>query len=279
MSIRHFSKIIVKGIGITLVGSVNTFFASPVLSQQASCSNYWVNPNTGKTECFGSSSGGSFGVVPDNSGATTQYDPFQTAKESLDKSCYSIWIDEMRNLDYGSRKYKRIERSFEDCKVAQDKLREQERNDRNARWEKERNDRNARWEAEREKTNPDGFCVSPETDSSITQLSYSTCRILTLSIGRERTEKVFATSTSASKDKVNNLKQLCEEGAIRTSLKSPSTAIFSDSSTTKMTKGIYKVSGNVDAQNGYGAMLRNKYTCIFSHSNDRFSLLYNTLLK
>lgn len=279
MSIRNISKVIVKGIGITLIGSVNSFLVSPALSQKAGCSNYWVNPNTGKTECFGSSSGGSFGVIPESSTSTTQYDPFQTAKQSLDESCFDIWWEQRRNLDYGSRKYKRIERSYEDCKVAQDKLKEKERNERNARWEQERNESNARLDALREKTNPDGFCVSPETDSSITQLSYSTCRILTLSIGRDRTEKVFATSTSASRDKVNSLKRLCEEGAIRTSLKSPSTAIFSDSSTSKMTKGVYKVSGNVDAQNGYGAMLRNRYTCIFSHSDGRFSLLYDSLLK
>ena len=275
MNIKTISTIINKGIGLALIGSISSFLVPPALSQQAGCSNYWVNPNTGKTECFGSSSGGSFGVIPENQNTTTQYDPFQTVKQSLDESCFSVWLENSRNLDYGSRKYKRLERSYEDCKVAQDELKEKERNARNARWEQERNERNARWDALREKTNPDGFCVSPETDSSITQLSYSTCRILTLSIGRERTEKVFATSTSASKDKVNNLKRLCEEGAIKTSLKSPSTAIFSNSSTTKLTKGVYKVSGNVDAQNGYGAMLRNRYTCIFSHSNDRFSLLYD----
>lgn len=84
MNIKVFPAIINKSIGLSLISLINSFFISPALSQQAGCSNYWVNPNTGKTECFGSSSGG-FGVLPENSGATTQDDPFQTAKESLDK--------------------------------------------------------------------------------------------------------------------------------------------------------------------------------------------------
>ena len=46
--------IINKGIGLALITSINSLFISPALSQSTSCSNYWVNPNTGKTECFDS---------------------------------------------------------------------------------------------------------------------------------------------------------------------------------------------------------------------------------
>lgn len=134
MNIKVITKIIDKGIGLALIGSINSFVVSPVLSQSTGCSNYWVNPNTGKTECFGSSPAGSFEVVPEDSDATTHYDPFQTAKQSLDESCFSIWLENNRNLDYGSRKYKRLERSYEDCKVAQKMLKEEQQ----ARQEQER---------------------------------------------------------------------------------------------------------------------------------------------
>ena len=126
MNIKTIPTIINKGIGLALIGSINSFLVSPVLSQSTGCSNYWVNPNTGKTECFGSSAGGSFGVIPESSTSTTQYDPFQTAKESLEEDCFDIWLEQRRNLDYGSRKYSRLEKSYEQCKVAQKSLKEQE---------------------------------------------------------------------------------------------------------------------------------------------------------
>ncbi|MBE9047562.1 hypothetical protein IQ255_24690 [Pleurocapsales cyanobacterium LEGE 10410] len=183
----------------------------------------------------------------------------------------------MWKLDYGSRKYKRFERSFEECKVAQDRLRQEQRDTRNARLAKEREERNKRWEEAREESNPDGFCIPPETNSSITQLSYSSCRLLTTALGRTKTEQVYASSTSASKNRVSSLKQLCEEGVIKPSLKAPSTAIFSDGKTLEVSQGVYLVNGKVDAQNGYGAMLRNNYTCYFSHTDNNFDLVYNYL--
>ena len=52
MNIKVFSTIINKSIGLALIGSINSFLVSPVLSQSTGCSNYWVNPNTGLQECF-----------------------------------------------------------------------------------------------------------------------------------------------------------------------------------------------------------------------------------
>ena len=40
-----------KGIGITCVAIANTF-APNAIAQEASCVNFWTNPNTGKNECF-----------------------------------------------------------------------------------------------------------------------------------------------------------------------------------------------------------------------------------
>ncbi len=155
--------------------------------------------------------------MPENSGTSSYYDPFQTAKESLEEDCFDIWLEEKRNLSYGSRKYDRLEKSYEQCNVAQSKLRD-------AQWEKERKESNARWEQvkakieqEREETNPEDFCISPQSDNSITDFSYSTCRLLTTALGRGKTQEIFDTSTSASNDKVNNLKQLCQ-GRIKTCL-------------------------------------------------------------
>ncbi|BAZ45195.1 hypothetical protein NIES4102_22130 [Chondrocystis sp. NIES-4102] len=271
------STILSKSVGLALIGAINSFSTSSAFSQQTGCSNYWVNPNTGKTECFGINADGNFRVIPENSGSSSYDDPFQKAKESLDESCLSIWLKISHNLKYGSYKYNRLEESYEQCNVAQSKLRDTQ-------WEQERKEINARqerleqkWEKEREETNPKGFCISPQSNSSITDLLYSTCNLLTITLGRANTQKIFDTSTPASNDKVNNLKQLCEEGGIRPSLKSPSTAVFSSSSTIKVTNGIYYVTGNVDAQNSYGAMLRNRYACILNHSSDRFNLVYHYL--
>jgi hypothetical protein len=38
---------------LILIGSIDYFSTIPAFAQPTHCSNYWVNPNTGKTECFG----------------------------------------------------------------------------------------------------------------------------------------------------------------------------------------------------------------------------------
>lgn len=55
----------------------------------------------------------------------------------------------------------------------------------------------------------------------------------------------------------------CEEFG-RQRLKAPSTAQFLDDPTIDVnypSRGAYRVSGSVDAQNSYGAMLRSRYEC------------------
>ena len=41
-----------KGIGITCITIINTFFPLNAFAQEPSCINFWTNPNTGKNECF-----------------------------------------------------------------------------------------------------------------------------------------------------------------------------------------------------------------------------------
>jgi hypothetical protein len=93
MNIRNFSKVIVKGIGITLIGSINAFVVSPVLSQQAGCSNYWVNPNTGLQECFGF---GGNSIPPINTNTpsnSNNYSSDDSSRSSSTKPCAGLKLN------------------------------------------------------------------------------------------------------------------------------------------------------------------------------------------
>lgn len=43
-----------KGIGVTCITIVNTFFPLNTFAQEVNCVNFWTNPNTGENECFSS---------------------------------------------------------------------------------------------------------------------------------------------------------------------------------------------------------------------------------
>lgn len=55
--------------------------------------------------------------------------------------------------------------------------------------------------------------------------------------------------------------EACEED-VRARLKAPSTAEFVDDPRVVEGADGYQVTGQVDAQNGFGAMIRNTYTCL-----------------
>lgn len=55
-------------------------------------------------------------------------------------------------------------------------------------------------------------------------------------------------------------KALCR-GAVRNSLKAPSTADFVSMTAKETTPGRWTVGGQVDAQNSFGAMIRSYYVC------------------
>lgn len=57
----------------------------------------------------------------------------------------------------------------------------------------------------------------------------------------------------------------CEE-RVKNSLKSPSTADFSGVTTTG--SGPYSVTGDVDSQNGFGAMVRSSFSCSVRMTDD-----------
>lgn len=61
----------------------------------------------------------------------------------------------------------------------------------------------------------------------------------------------------------------CKE-FVKDRLKSPSSAEFDTSHSG--TEPVYTVTGTVDSQNGFGAMVRNSFTCTVSHSGDRWTL-------
>lgn len=68
--------------------------------------------------------------------------------------------------------------------------------------------------------------------------------------------------------------QLCQEAVTR-NLKAPSTAKFADyydSYAKETSRGHYHLQLKVDAQNGFGAMLRNTFDCRVTRNIDRFQI-------
>lgn len=61
-------------------------------------------------------------------------------------------------------------------------------------------------------------------------------------------------------------KTVCQ-GFVKKQLKSPTSARFSEESATKAS-GRWTVSGVVDSQNSFGAMVRNQYTCTTTYQKD-----------
>ncbi|MEQ9374126.1 MAG: hypothetical protein RIG68_03055 [Imperialibacter sp.] len=70
------------------------------------------------------------------------------------------------------------------------------------------------------------------------------------------------------------------ETQVKELLKAPSTAKFSGVKDTKIEAiagGGYKVSGYVDSQNSFGAMLRSKYTCDVFVDKETGDIMYKNL--
>lgn len=66
-------------------------------------------------------------------------------------------------------------------------------------------------------------------------------------------------------------KVMCQEFVGRV-LKAPSTARYSDEVVT-VSSGTWTVTGHVDAQNSFGAMIRSSYTCKMTVSGDTWRLV------
>jgi hypothetical protein len=99
--------------------------------------------------------------------------------------------------------------------------------------------------------------------------------------GRAGTDRSDATFVRPPEDRKIEALSMCEQFVERR-LKAPSTAKFSHVWDTTMTgsgDGPYRVSGFVDAQNSFGAMLRNHYVCTAqrSSSSDTWTLIDLTM--
>lgn len=68
----------------------------------------------------------------------------------------------------------------------------------------------------------------------------------------------------------------CQEQFIPAQLKAPATAQFSGATITKVTPSavgdVYTISGSVDAQNSFGALIRSRWTCVLHWSEDHWIL-------
>ncbi len=69
----------------------------------------------------------------------------------------------------------------------------------------------------------------------------------------------FRNANPTDEDKQAESQVACEN-VVKNGLKSPSTASFSNETATG-TDGQYTVTGDVDSQNSFGAMIRNHFTC------------------
>lgn len=64
---------------------------------------------------------------------------------------------------------------------------------------------------------------------------------------------------------------------VKDQLKAPATAEFSDEEATLLA-GTWTVNGNVDAENSFGANLRQSYACVVKHTgNDNYHLVKLTM--
>lgn len=69
----------------------------------------------------------------------------------------------------------------------------------------------------------------------------------------------------------------CQE-AVRRQLQTPATAKFSEDRVVEQSGATSYVHGVVDAQNGFGATLRNRYECIANQTDDRWVVADVSLL-
>lgn len=78
-------------------------------------------------------------------------------------------------------------------------------------------------------------------------------------------------SKDSPEDPSGDAKRVCQEEFIPKRLKAPKTAEFSGVTVTE-TAGTYTVTGSVDAQNTFGALVRSSFTCVVHSSGDNWVL-------
>ena len=83
---------------------------------------------------------------------------------------------------------------------------------------------------------------------------------------KENKPKQFVTEAALTPDKRAQAIDMCQT-IIKVWLKTPSTARFSDVNMFRKDDFHYYISGKVDSQNSYGAMLRNSISCIMIYGD------------
>ncbi len=94
------------------------------------------------------------------------------------------------------------------------------------------------------------------------------CKMAVMQVGSKKFSEIGQKTKSAPAKVVKDIGGVCKT-RITNSLKSPASAKYPNQPQTKeIFEGIYIVTGKVDAQNTYGALLRNSYHCYMYYSSD-----------
>jgi hypothetical protein len=109
---------------------------------------------------------------------------------------------------------------------------------------------------------PPGYSAVPTQKKKPTGCLGCLGVIVAVAVGLTIIFSVIGANRSAhptDEDKQAESQVACED-VVKKNLKAPSTASFSNETATG-TGGAYTVTGDVDSQNGFGAMIRNHFTC------------------
>jgi hypothetical protein len=77
---------------------------------------------------------------------------------------------------------------------------------------------------------------------------------------------IYLATRTPAPDPMAQVTAACEE-AVKQRLKAPATARFSNVTTAPVGYA-YRVNGDVDAENGFSALIRNRFTCVVHHDAD-----------
>jgi hypothetical protein len=96
-------------------------------------------------------------------------------------------------------------------------------------------------------------------NSLTNSLKQSYCKLASLLVGKEKLNVAARNSISKNVDYTETCQAI-----VRERMKAPATTQFVDGNSTEIFPGVYVIMGKVDSQNGYGALIRGDYTCVFS---------------
>lgn len=96
----------------------------------------------------------------------------------------------------------------------------------------------------------------------------SLCKMALRKVGSKKFSQIGQTTKSAPAKTVKAIPSICKT-RVTNNLKSPASARYPNQPQTReIFEGIYIVTGKVDSQNSYGALLRKGYHCYMYYSSD-----------